>query len=142
MPDQITSRWLVAWSVIEVPVAKLAEEVVPVATFRPAGVEVTRSPPRPLAVSVSVAAAGAPHTLATPPPPQVWGAVQTPQVSVPPQPSGMVPQFLPWAAQVVGVQAAEALAVQVWGAREWPRVRPPLQLSGRAPEFLAGAARV
>src|SRR5207249_3728166 len=38
----------------------------------------------------------------------VRGAVQTPQVSVPPQPSGMVPQFFPWAAQVVGVQGAGA----------------------------------
>src|SRR5262249_39970433 len=31
-------------------------------------------------------------------------AVHTPQVSVPPQPFGIVPQFLPCAAQVVGVQ--------------------------------------
>src|SRR2546425_12431207 len=40
-----------------------------------------------------------------PPLPQVCGAVQAPQVSVPPQPSGIVPQFVPCAAQVVGVQA-------------------------------------
>ena len=46
-----------------------------------------------------------PQTLVTPPPPQVCGAVQAPQVSVPPQPFGIVPQFLPCAAQVVGVQA-------------------------------------
>ena len=45
-----------------------------------------------------------PQTLATPPPPQVWGAVQEPQVSVPPQPFEIVPQFFPWAAHVVGVQ--------------------------------------
>src|SRR5215831_15806790 len=45
-----------------------------------------------------------PHTLATAPPPQVCGAVHTPQVSVPPQPFGIVPQFLPCATQVVGVQ--------------------------------------
>jgi hypothetical protein len=36
-----------------------------------------------------------PQTLAVPPPPQVCGDVQVPQVSVPPQPSLIVPQFLP-----------------------------------------------
>src|SRR5437016_180173 len=115
-PDQITDRPLVALRVTLVPTEKLAEPVVPTATFSPAGVERTLSPPRPVAVRVSsaVAAGGGgggggaptPQTFATPPPPQVCGAVQTPQVSVPPQPSGMVPQFFPWAAQVVGVQGA------------------------------------
>jgi hypothetical protein len=40
------------------------------------------------------------HTfpLHTMPPPQV------PQFKVPPQPSGIEPQFFPWAAQVVGAQ--------------------------------------
>ena len=46
------------------------------------------------------------QTLGTPPPPHVWGAVQEPQVSVPPQPSEIVPQFVPCAAQVVGLQVA------------------------------------
>src|SRR5262249_56512735 len=74
-PDQITSRWLVAWSVMPVPTAKVAAAVLPVGTLSPAGVEVTRSPPRPVAVRVSVAVvAAAPHTLGTPPPPQVCGA--------------------------------------------------------------------
>jgi hypothetical protein len=50
-----------------------------------------------------------PQTLTTPPPPQVWGEVQVPQVSVPPQPSEIVPQFFPWAAQVVGVHAVAVL---------------------------------
>src|SRR5206468_7472899 len=45
-----------------------------------------------------------PQTFATPAPPQVCGAVQAPQVSVPPQPSAIVPQFFPCAAQVGGVQ--------------------------------------
>jgi hypothetical protein len=47
-----------------------------------------------------------PQTLAVPPPPHVSGAVQVPQSSVKPvqSPLGMVPQFLPSAAQVVGVQ--------------------------------------
>ena len=72
--------------------------------------ERTLSPARPVAVRVSAAVAGAgaptPQTFATPPPPQVWGAVQTPQVSVPPQPSGIVPQFFACAAHVVGTQGA------------------------------------
>jgi hypothetical protein len=42
--------------------------------------------------------------LGTPPPPQVAGAVQRPQSSVPPQPSGSESQFAPSAAQVVGRQ--------------------------------------
>jgi hypothetical protein len=41
--------------------------------------------------------------LGVPPPPQVWGAVHVPQVSVPPHPSAIVPQFAPFAAHVVGV---------------------------------------
>jgi hypothetical protein len=41
---------------------------------------------------------------------QVWHGPQVPQVSVPPQPSEIVPHVLPWAAQVVGVQP-HALAV-------------------------------
>ena len=44
-----------------------------------------------------------PHTLATPPPPHVAGDVQVPQVSVPPHPSEMLPQFFPCALHVVGV---------------------------------------
>lgn len=41
------------------------------------------------------------HTLL---PPQAWFAPQLPQLRVPPQPSGIVPQVLPCAAQVVGWQ--------------------------------------
>src|SRR5262245_21589043 len=36
---------------------------------------------------------------------QVCGVVQVPQSRVAPQPSLMLPQFLPWAAQVVGTQS-------------------------------------
>jgi hypothetical protein len=39
-----------------------------------------------------------------PPPPQVSGDVHEPQLSVPPQPSAIVPQLAPCAAHVVGVQ--------------------------------------
>ena len=51
----MTSRWLVALSVILVPIGKAVEPVLPTATLMPAGLEVTRSPPRPVAVTVSVA---------------------------------------------------------------------------------------
>jgi hypothetical protein len=54
-PDQTTSRPSVARSVIAVPTANDAEPLLPVATLMPAGVDVTRSPPRPLAVTVNVA---------------------------------------------------------------------------------------
>src|SRR5437867_10584194 len=113
-PDQITDRPLVTPRVMLVPTGKVAEPVDPTGTLSPAGVEETVSPARPVAVRVSSAVAGAgaptPQTFATPPPPQVSGAVQTPHVSVPPQPSGIVPQFFPWPAQVVGVQGAGLLA--------------------------------
>jgi hypothetical protein len=45
-----------------------------------------------------------PHTLSSPAPPQLWGLVQVPQVSIPPQPSEIEPQFLSSAAQLVLVQ--------------------------------------
>ena len=54
-PDQITSRVFDALSVTEVPVANVAEPVLPTATLIPAGVEVTRSPVLPVAVTVMVA---------------------------------------------------------------------------------------
>ena len=54
-PDQMTSRSFVARSVIAVPVANDAEPLLPTATLMPAGLEVTRSPPRPVAATVSVA---------------------------------------------------------------------------------------
>jgi hypothetical protein len=57
-PDQMTSRLFVALSVIVVPVANEAEPLLPTLTLMPAGFEVTRSPPRPVAVTVSVAACG------------------------------------------------------------------------------------
>ena len=54
-PDQITSRPLVALSVIEVPTANDADPVLPTSTLIPAGFEVIRSPLRPVAVTVKVA---------------------------------------------------------------------------------------
>ena len=54
-PDQTTSRLSVARSVIEVPTVNDADPVLPTATLIPVGVEVTRSPLLPVAVTVSVA---------------------------------------------------------------------------------------
>jgi hypothetical protein len=56
-PDQIASRLLVTLNVIDVPVLNDAEPVVPTLTLMPAGLEVIRSPLRPVAVTVSVAPA-------------------------------------------------------------------------------------
>jgi len=54
-PDQIAPRPLETVSVTDVPVVNVAEPVLPTATLMPAGVDVTRSPVRPDAVTVSVA---------------------------------------------------------------------------------------
>ena len=55
-----------------------------------------------------------------------------PQLRVPPQPSATEPQFLPSAAQLVGVQP-QTLAVppppQVWGEVHVPQLRVPPQPS-------------
>jgi hypothetical protein len=54
-PDQTATRPFDTLRVIAVPVANDADPVLPTATLIPAGLEVTRSPPRPVAVTVSVA---------------------------------------------------------------------------------------
>ena len=54
-PDQMASRPFETVSVIEVPVVKGADPVLPTRTLIPAGVEVILSPLRPVAVTVSVA---------------------------------------------------------------------------------------
>jgi hypothetical protein len=56
-PDQMTSRLFVALRVIDVPVAN-DDPLLPTATLMPAGFEVMRSPPRPVAVTVSVSVCG------------------------------------------------------------------------------------
>lgn len=53
-PDQTASRPLDTVSVTEVPVANDAEPVLPTETLIPEGLDVIRSPLRPLAVTVSV----------------------------------------------------------------------------------------
>ena len=105
---------LLTVSVTTVPVEKLAVPVLPPFTLSPTGLEDTDSPERPVVVKVSATAeVEPPQMLATPPPPQVWGAVQDPQLSVPPQPLEIVPQFFPWAAQVVGVHAAAGFTARI-----------------------------
>ena len=54
-PDQMAARPFETVSVIAVPVVNDADPVLPTATLIPTGVEVTRSPLRPVAVTVSVA---------------------------------------------------------------------------------------
>jgi len=53
--DQIALRPFETLRVIDVPVANVAEPVLPTVTLIPAGLEVTRSPLRPVAVTVTVA---------------------------------------------------------------------------------------
>jgi hypothetical protein len=55
-PDQMASRAFETLSVIEVPVANDDDPELPTATLMPAGLDTTRSPLLPLAVTVSVAA--------------------------------------------------------------------------------------
>jgi len=54
-PVHTAERPLDAVRVTDVPVANVADPVLPVATLMPAGLEVTRSPLRPVAVTVTVA---------------------------------------------------------------------------------------
>jgi len=55
-PDQTASRPFETLSVIDVPVVNDAEPVLPTDTLIPAGLDVIRSPLRPVAATVSVAA--------------------------------------------------------------------------------------
>jgi hypothetical protein len=55
-PDQIASRPFETLSVIDVPPAKDADPLLPTLTLIPAGLEVMRSPLRPVALTVSVTA--------------------------------------------------------------------------------------
>src|SRR6516162_1638519 len=69
-------------------------------------------------------AAVAPHTPSIPPPPQVSAPVQPLQVSVPPQPSPIEPQYCapPPALQVAGTQPAftQTPPLQVWPLGQSP----------------------
>jgi hypothetical protein len=87
--------------------------------------------------------------LSTPPPPQVRGAVQVPQSSVPPQPSLAKPQSAPVVAQVCGTQPPPFPQTfgtppppQVSGAAQVPQSSVPPQPSGSEPQFAPSAAQV
>jgi hypothetical protein len=82
-----------------------------------------------------------PQTLARPPPPHVWGELHEPQFKLPPHPSGMVPQFLPWAAQVVGWQM-QTLLPHIRPAPQAPQSSVLPQPSERVPQFFPWAAQV
>ncbi|HWE22876.1 MAG TPA: hypothetical protein VG496_02950, partial [Myxococcales bacterium] len=91
--------------------------------------------------------AGVPHTLETPEPPHTWGELQVPQAIQLPQPSRIAPQFLPCAAQLVGVQPPPHTLLlppppQVAGEAQDPQLRVPPQPSGIDPQFLPSAAQV
>jgi hypothetical protein len=55
-PDQIASRPFETLSLIDVPVVNDADPELPTATLMPVGVEVTRSPLLPVALTLSVTA--------------------------------------------------------------------------------------
>ncbi|RKG77961.1 hypothetical protein D7V88_30365 [Corallococcus terminator] len=65
-----------------------------------------------------------------------------PQFSVPPQPFGIEPQFLPCAAQVVGTQEVQTLLAQDDPVSHVPQFSAPPQPSGIEPQFLPCAAQV
>ncbi len=64
---------------------------------------------------------------------QVFGEVQEPQFNVPPQPSLVEPQLLPWAAQEVGAQL-QTLLLQVFGEVQEPQFKVPPQPSLMVPQ--------
>jgi hypothetical protein len=76
-PDQIASRPLVTDSVIDVPTLNGADPVEPTDTLMPSGFDVTRSPLRPLALTVNVA-------VPVPPPPPAAGLTVSAPVRVTP----------------------------------------------------------
>ena len=57
-PDQMASRPLLTDNVTDVPTLNDAEPLLPVFTLIPAGLDVTRSPLRPVALTVTVALCG------------------------------------------------------------------------------------
>lgn len=59
-PEKIASRPFEIVSVIDVPVLKFADPVLPTGTLIPAGLDVTRSPLLPVAVTDNVAVDGCP----------------------------------------------------------------------------------
>src|SRR4051812_25062136 len=125
-PDQKTVLPPPALSVTWVPTGKPADADCPDVKLKPAGLELTVTPLRPVATTVSCAevagsggggGGGPPQPPGVPPPPQVWPKLQ-PQCSVPPQPSSPVQKGIGRASQVFGVQPLVISRGAVTGA--WP----------------------
>jgi hypothetical protein len=100
----------------------------------------------PIALHATAAVAGTqaampPHLKWVPPPPQVSGAVQVPQLRVPPQPSPISPQLALTMAQVRGVHVPAPdphlngvpPPPQVSGAVQLPQLTVPPQPSDAMP---------
>ncbi len=88
-------------------------------------------PPHPTGVQ--------PHTFAVPAPPHELGLVQLPQLMVPPQRSGIDPQFLPSTEHEVGAQPHSPVTPappQVSGRVQPPQLIAPPQPSRRTPQAL------
>jgi hypothetical protein len=73
---------------------------------------------------------------------QISLVLQVPQLSLPPQPSSSVPQFLPALAQVLGVQALQRFDEQISLVWQVPQLSLPPQPSSSAPQFLLSEAQV
>jgi hypothetical protein len=76
-PDQMASRPLLTDSVTDVPALNVADPLEPTDTLMPVGLDVTRSPLRPLALTVNV-------TVPVPPPPPAAGLTVSVLVRVTP----------------------------------------------------------
>ena len=114
-PDQMASRPFETVSVISVPPANDADPVLPTATLMPAGLEVTRSPLRPVAVTVRVTA---------------WPGGVTVSVAVRVTPPAL-------AVMVAGVDVETALVVTVKVALVAPCATVTLAGTVAAPALLA-----
>ena len=138
---------LVCWQDAPV-IAQTMQLLVPESQTSPAEQLPMHLPPHPSASpqwAVLAQLGGQPHTFAAPAPPHVWGAVQLPQLSVPPQPLAAEPQSLPSAAQVAGVQPhtfAMPPPPQFWGAVQVPQLRVAPHASATVPQFLPSAAQL
>jgi hypothetical protein len=96
-----------------------------------------------------------PHTLARPPPPQVWPAGQVPHIRSPPQPSATAPQLAPALAQVLRTHATAASVAppdphipgrppppQLCPSGQLPQSSCPPQPSPAGPQLTPSAAQV
>jgi len=92
-----------------------------------------------------------PQTPGMPPPPQVSGAVQVPQLRVPPQPLPLEPQLMPSSWHVCGVQLPPSMKPHcpgvpppphVWGGVQGPQLMAPPQPSPAGPQPMFCCAQV